>query len=104
LRKVERRPGDNSFSVNKYRAIAAGIGFAIARIWRRSRTVAHRRGGLRRRGAQPGAAGRIQTMMILGLALIESLVQFALLVIFAVVKAVPLAELRLQFRLARARD
>ena len=35
----------------------------------------------------PGAAGRIQTMMILGLALIESLVLFALLVVFAVVKA-----------------
>ena len=30
----------------------------------------------------PGAAGRIQTMMILGLALIESLVLFALLIVF----------------------
>ena len=30
----------------------------------------------------PGAAGRIQTMMILGLALIESLVLFALLIAF----------------------
>ncbi|PYS41491.1 MAG: hypothetical protein DMF71_11170 [Acidobacteria bacterium] len=34
----------------------------------------------------PGAAGRIQTMMILGLALIESLVLFALVIIFAKVK------------------
>jgi F0F1-type ATP synthase membrane subunit c/vacuolar-type H+-ATPase subunit K len=34
----------------------------------------------------PGAAGRIQTMMILGLALIESLVLFALLIVFTVVK------------------
>ena len=31
----------------------------------------------------PGAAAKIQTMMILGLALIESLVLFALLVVFA---------------------
>jgi F-type H+-transporting ATPase subunit c len=30
----------------------------------------------------PGAAGKIQVMMILGLALIESLVLFALLIVF----------------------
>jgi F-type H+-transporting ATPase subunit c len=61
--------GDNASSVSKYRALAAGVGFAIAVF-----------------GGNPGAAGRIQTMMILGLALIESLVLFALLVVFAVVK------------------
>jgi F-type H+-transporting ATPase subunit c len=34
----------------------------------------------------PGASGKIQVMMILGLALIESLVLFALLVVFAGLK------------------
>jgi F-type H+-transporting ATPase subunit c len=80
--------GDNAFSVNKYRAIAAGIGFAIAVFGGalgQSRIGAAACEGAAR---NPGAAGRIQTMMILGLALIESLVLFALLVIFAVVKGV----------------
>ena len=78
--------GDNSFSVSKYRALAAGIGFAIAVFGGalgQSRIGAAACEGAAR---NPGAAGRIQTMMILGLALIESLVLFALLVIFAVVR------------------
>ena len=78
---------DNAFSLNKYRAIAAGIGFAIAVFGGalgQSRIGAAACEGAAR---NPGAAGRIQTMMILGLALIESLVLFALLVVFAVVKA-----------------
>jgi F-type H+-transporting ATPase subunit c len=78
---------DNAFSVNKYRAIAAGVGFAIAVFGGalgQSRIGAAACEGAAR---NPGAAGRIQTMMILGLALIESLVLFALLVVFAVVKA-----------------
>ena len=80
--------GDNASSVNKYRAIGAGIGFAIAVFGGalgQSRIGAAACEGAAR---NPGAAGRIQTMMILGLALIESLVLFALLVIFAVVGAV----------------
>ena len=79
-------PGDNVNSVYKYRALAAGIGFAIAVFGGalgQSRIGAAACEGAAR---NPGAAGRIQTMMILGLALIESLVLFALLVIFAVVK------------------
>jgi F-type H+-transporting ATPase subunit c len=79
-------PGDNGYSVNKYRAIAAGVGFAIAVFGGaigQSRIGAAACEGAAR---NPGAAGRIQTMMILGLALIESLVLFALLVVFAVVK------------------
>jgi F-type H+-transporting ATPase subunit c len=78
--------GDNANSVSKYRALAAGIGFAIAVFGGalgQSRIGASACEGAAR---NPGAAGRIQTMMILGLALIESLVLFALLVIFAVVK------------------
>lgn len=64
------------------RAIAAGIGFAIAVFGGalgQSRVAAAAVEGAAR---NPGAAGRIQTMMILGLALIESLVLFALLVVF----------------------
>jgi F-type H+-transporting ATPase subunit c len=78
--------GDNASSVSKYRALAAGIGFGIAVIGGalgQSRIGAAACEGAAR---NPGAAGRIQTMMILGLALIESLVLFALLVVFAVVK------------------
>ena len=78
--------GDNASSVSKYRALAAGVGFAIAVFGGalgQSRIGAAACEGAAR---NPGAAGRIQTMMILGLALIESLVLFALLVIFAVVK------------------
>jgi F-type H+-transporting ATPase subunit c len=64
------------------KAIAAGIGFAIAVFGGalgQSRIGAAACEGAAR---NPGAAGRIQTMMILGLALIESLVLFALLVVF----------------------
>ena len=77
---------DNASSVNKDRALAAGIGFAIAVFG--GAVGQSRIGAAACEGAarNPGAAGRIQTMMILGLALIESLVLFALLVIFAVVK------------------
>jgi F-type H+-transporting ATPase subunit c len=76
----------NSFK--GYVALAAGIGFAIAVFGGaigQSRIGAAACEGAAR---NPGAAGRIQTMMILGLALIESLVLFALLVIFAVVKPI----------------
>ena len=78
--------GDNASSVSKYRALAAGVGFAIAVFG--GAVGQSRIGAAACEGAarNPGAAGRIQTMMILGLALIESLVLFALLVVFAVVK------------------
>ena len=73
---------DNVNSVNKYKALAAGFGFAIAAglgALGQSRIAAAAVEGAAR---NPGAAGRIQTMMILGLALIESLVLFALLIVF----------------------
>ena len=72
-------PPDNSAGL---KAIAAGIGFAIAAFGGaigQSRIGAAACEGAAR---NPGAAGRIQTMMILGLALIESLVLFSLLVVF----------------------
>ena len=65
------------------KAFAAGVGFAIAVVGGaigQSRIGAAACEGAAR---NPGAAAKIQTMMILGLALIESLVLFALLVVFA---------------------
>ena len=79
---------ESAVSYKGYVAIAAGIGFAIAVFGGaigQSRIGAAACEGAAR---NPGAAGRIQTMMILGLALIESLVLFALLVIFAVVRPI----------------
>jgi F-type H+-transporting ATPase subunit c len=73
---------DNESTVAKYKAIAAVFGFAIAvaaGAIGQSRIAASAVEGAAR---NPGAAGRIQTMMILGLALIESLVLFALLITF----------------------
>lgn len=81
-RAAEEVGADNIHSVNKYRAIAIGFGFAIAAglgALGQSRIAASAVEGAAR---NPGAAGRIQTMMILGLALIESLVLFALLIMF----------------------
>src|SRR4051812_41195515 len=74
---------DNKESVDKYKALAAGFGFAIAAglgALGQSRIAASAVEGAAR---NPGAAGRIQIMMIIGLALIESLVLFALVIVFA---------------------
>lgn len=74
---------DNPDSVNKYKALAAGFGFALAAglgALGQSRIAASAVEGAAR---NPGAAGRIQIMMIIGLALIESLVLFALVIVFA---------------------
>ena len=64
------------------KALAAGVGFAIAVFGGalgQSRIGAAACEGAAR---NPGAAGKIQVMMILGLALIESLVLFALVIVF----------------------
>src|SRR3977135_3694342 len=64
------------------KALAAGVGFAIAVVGGalgQSRIGAAACEGAAR---NPGAANKIQTMMILGLALIESLVLFALVIVF----------------------
>ncbi|HEX8141566.1 MAG TPA: ATP synthase F0 subunit C [Pyrinomonadaceae bacterium] len=82
LAQATQAAADNDASVNKYKALAAGFGFAIAAglgAIGQSRIAASAVEGAAR---NPGAAGRIQTMMILGLALIESLVLFALLIVF----------------------
>ena len=73
---------DNEFTARKYLYVAAAFGFALAAAAGaigQSRIASAAVEGAAR---NPGAAGRIQTMMILGLALIESLVLFALLIVF----------------------
>ena len=74
---------DNTESVAKYSKIAAGFGFAIAAALAaigQSRVAAAAAEGVAR---NPGAGARIQTMMILGLVFIETLVLFTLVVVFA---------------------
>ena len=73
---------DNESTVSSYKAIAAGLGFGIA-----AGLAAIGQGLVGSRAAEgaarnPGAAGTVQTMMIIALALIESLVLFALLIVF----------------------
>ena len=76
---------DNAYTLNSSRALAAGIGFGIA-----AGLAAIAQGIVGSRAAEgaarnPGAAGQVQTLMIIALALIESLVLFALLIAFVVV-------------------
>jgi len=73
----------NQFTSRAYGFIAAGIGFAIAAglaALGQSRVAAAACEGIAR---NPGAGARIQTAMILGLAFIETLVIFTLVIIFA---------------------
>ncbi|MCA1631630.1 MAG: ATP synthase F0 subunit C [Acidobacteria bacterium] len=74
--------GDNASTEKKWAYLAAAFGFALAAgagAIGQSRVAAAAVEGVAR---NPGASGRIQTLMILGLALIESLVLFALLIVF----------------------
>jgi F-type H+-transporting ATPase subunit c len=77
---------DNQFTVNAYRVLAAGLGFGIAAglggLGQGKIGAAAVEGAAR----NPGAAGTVQTMMIIGLALIESLVLLALVIVFAVLR------------------
>jgi F-type H+-transporting ATPase subunit c len=78
---------DNNASVQKYAALAAGIGFGLAAGLAglgQGRVGASAVEGVAR---NPGAAARIQTIMILGLVFIESLVIFTLVIMFAIVNA-----------------
>ncbi len=75
---------DNNSTVQANKALAAGLGFGIA-----AGLAAIGQGLVGSRAAEgaarnPGAAGTIQTLMIIALALIESLVLFALLIVFVV--------------------
>lgn len=74
---------DNDSTVAAYKALAAGLGFGLAAglgAIGQSRIGASAVEGAAR---NPGAAGTVQTMMIIGLALIESLVLLALVIVFA---------------------
>ena len=69
-------------TVLAYKAIGGGIGFGLA-----AGLAGIGQGLVGSRAAEgaarnPGAAGTVQTMMIIALALIESLVLFALLIVF----------------------
>ena len=74
---------DNEFTVSASKAIGGGIGFGLA-----AGLAGIAQGLVGSRAAEgaarnPGAAGTVQTMMIIALALIESLVLFALVIVFA---------------------
>lgn len=78
---------DNDSTVASYAKIAAGIGFGIAAglgALGQGRVGAAAAEGAAR---NPAAAGRIQTLMIIGLAFIETLVIFTLVIMFAIVAA-----------------
>ena len=73
---------DNAETVSAAKAIGGGIGFGLA-----AGLAGIGQGLVGSRAAEgaarnPGAAGTVQTLMIIALALIESLVLFALLIVF----------------------
>ncbi len=73
---------DNESTVSAAKAIGGGIGFGIV-----AGLAGIGQGLVGSRAAEgaarnPGAAGTVQTLMIIALALIESLVLFALLIVF----------------------
>lgn len=76
---------DTQFTVNKYIALAAGFGISLAAVggaiaqgWAVSTTL----DGIAR---NPNAVGKMFVPMILGLALIESLVIYALVISFTLI-------------------
>ena len=73
---------DNDSTILAYKAIAAGIGFGLAAGLAGIGQGLVGSSAVEGTARNPGASGKIQTIMILGLALIESLVLFALLVVF----------------------
>ena len=80
--------GDNKFTVNAAKAIGAGIGFGIAAGFAGIGQGLVGKGATEGVARNPGAASTVQTIMIIALALIESLVLFALLISFVVVGTV----------------
>ena len=76
------RAGSNKFDVQAYAAIGAGMAIGLAVLGGalgQGRAAAAALEGISR---NPGASARIQTPMILGLALIESLVLIAFVIAF----------------------
>ena len=82
LALAQQEAASNQFDSNSWLAAAAGFAIGIAALggtMGQSRAAAAALEGISR---NPGAAARIQTPMILGLALIESLVIFALVIAY----------------------
>ncbi len=72
--------GSNEFDMKKWIGLACGLGIAIAAFGGalgQGRTASSALDGIAR---NPGASGKIFTPMILGLALIESLVIYSLII------------------------
>jgi F-type H+-transporting ATPase subunit c len=81
--------GSNQFDVQAAAALGSGLAIALAALGGalgQSRAAAAALEGISR---NPGAAPRIQTPMILGLALIESLVLFAFAISFLLYGKIP---------------
>ena len=78
--------GDNAFTVSSSKALGAGIGFGIAAGFAGIGQGLVGKGATEGVARNPGAAGTVQTIMIIALALIESLVLFALLIVFVVLR------------------
>jgi len=77
--------GDNAFTVKVYVALAAGFGIAIAAFggaMAQGKAVTAAMEGIAR---NPGAQGKMFVPMILGLALIESLVIYSLVISFSLI-------------------
>lgn len=77
--------GDNGFTVKVYVALAAGFGIAIAAFggaMAQGKAVTAAMEGIAR---NPGAQGKMFVPMILGLALIESLVIYSLVISFSLI-------------------
>jgi F-type H+-transporting ATPase subunit c len=76
----EASVGSNEFDMKKWIGLACGLGIAIAAFGGalgQGRTASAALDGIAR---NPGASGKIFTPMILGLALIESLVIYSLII------------------------
>lgn len=85
--------GDNYFSMYAAFAIGAGIAIGLAAFggsMGQGRAAAAALEGIAR---NPGAAGKLFTPLILGLALIESLVIYALLIAFLIVNNIDMTVL-----------
>jgi F-type H+-transporting ATPase subunit c len=81
--------GANNFDVAQAAALGAGLAIGLAAMGGslgQGRAAAAALEGISR---NPGAAPRIQTPMILGLALIESLVLFAFAIAFLLIGKIP---------------
>ena len=79
---AQEAAGSNAFDVQGFAALGAGIAIGLAVLggtFGQGRAASAALEGISR---NPGAAARIQTPMILGLALIESLVLFAFVIAF----------------------